>query len=244
MKFILFCLFLPFFAWAKDTTALVEYVLDGDTFVTARGDTVRLLGINTPEPGTSRRPAEPWGLQASDFTKKLLENQKINITTQAKDRDRYGRVLANVFLSDGTWVNEHLLREGVAHVYTFPDSSYDIKALFAAENAAREAKKGIWALPRWSIKNAVTCCKKEEIGEFQVVEGAIKQVVTVKNRTYLNFGTDWRTDFTVEIERKNWSKFSDLKQKRGKKVRIRGYIKPINGALVTVTHPEQIETLE
>ncbi|MFZ2619855.1 MAG: thermonuclease family protein, partial [Alphaproteobacteria bacterium] len=153
------CLSVSAHAAAKPFTAVVGQVFDGDTFITSTGQTIRLLGINTPEPSTGRRPAEAGGDAASRFTKKLLSGQ--SVTIQPYNKDRYGRTLAHVYLGK-VWVNEHLVRQGQAHVYTFPDNRDNVAPLLTAEAAARKEKLGLWSLPHWRIRPATTCCKASD----------------------------------------------------------------------------------
>lgn len=228
-----------------DVTADVVKVYDGDTLRVSSGEMVRLLGINAPEPGGGNRPAEAGGEKASAFAKQLLHNQTVRLTFDQNKTDRYDRTLAHVYLPDGQWVNKKLVAAGMAHVYSFPDNRAQITPLLAAEAQARAQKRGIWALPRWQIRQANTCCENKYIGQFHLVEGTIQRVAWVKGRVYLNFGDNWRTDFTAEIPAEMVANFNTiwLRQLQGQNVRVRGMLKPVNGVLVTLTHPEQIELL-
>ncbi len=235
--------------WSPANTevmAQVDKVYDGDTFQTRSGEIVRLLGINAPEPADGKRPAEPGGTAASAFARQLLADQTVRLVFDTKKTDRYDRTLAHVYLTDGTWVNRALVAAGQAHVYSFPDNRSYIEELLQAEAKARAANKGIWALPRWQVRQAATCCPNEQIGQFHLIEGVIQRVAWVKGHVYLNFGDNWRTDFTAEIPPEMTENFNTiwLRQLQGQRVRVRGMLKPVNGVLVTLTHPEQIEILK
>src|SRR6187401_1036064 len=82
---------------------------------------------------------------------------------------------------------------------------------------------------------------------FQLVEGKVAKVGEGGGRIYLNFADDWRSDFTISIERKDVQAFAasgiDLKGLAGKHVRVRGWIEWRNGPMVAATHPEQLELL-
>lgn len=126
----------------------VERVIDGDTLVIRYQGvltTVRLLGVDTPETVHPNKPVEHFGREASAFTKRLLENEKVRLDFDLERFDRYGRLLAYVYrASDGLFVNEALLREGYAHAYTrFPFRYLDRFRQLEAE--AREARRGLWA---------------------------------------------------------------------------------------------------
>ncbi len=122
-------------------------VVDGDTIKVSDGKaqkTVRLIGIDTPETKDPRKPVQYYGVEASNFTKDLLENRHVNLQKDISNTDRYARLLRYVYLGDGTFVNEKLIRDGYAHASTFPP---DVKYsdLFAeAERDARTHKRGLW----------------------------------------------------------------------------------------------------
>lgn len=232
----------------------VVRVLDGDTVVLDNDIHVRLLDINTPEIRHDGVVAEPYAYEASDALRKLVFGQQVTIQTGPQAHDRYGRLLGHIFLSNGGWVNGTLVRDGDAHVYTFAENAVYAPELLAYEQQARQKRLGLWALPRWQTRDAATCCDKEDIGIFQIVEGKVLATAHVKQtgggRTYLNFGRDWRTDFSVFVADKDnkWFKKAGIVNigefYRGKRVRVHGYLQPVNGVLVRVTHPAQLEVLE
>jgi micrococcal nuclease len=125
---------------------VVERVVDGDTFVLADGERVRLIGVDTPEtvkPGTA---PQVYGKEASRYTKRMLEGKRVRLEFDVSERDRYGRLLAYVYLEDGTFFNEHLLAEGYARVMTVPPNVKYAERFLAAERAAREAGRGLWGM--------------------------------------------------------------------------------------------------
>lgn len=133
--------------------AVVPRVVDGDTFV-ARLDNepgewkIRMLGINTPETVDPRRPVQCFGKQASAKLKSLLTERRVRLAPdpQADERDKYGRLLRNVYLTDGTDVNALMVREGYAYAYlSFPLTPARKRELKALETEARVAKRGLWA---------------------------------------------------------------------------------------------------
>ncbi len=128
----------------------VVRVVDGDTIVVEINgvqEKIRLIGVDTPEAVDPRKPVECFGKEASAFTRSLLTGVSVRLepdTTQG-DRDRYGRLLRYVFLSDGTLVNKEIIAEGYGHEYTYR-IPYSYQADFeAAEQTARETEKGLWA---------------------------------------------------------------------------------------------------
>lgn len=134
------------------TNATVTRVKDGDTFVVkldGEGEefTVRLLGVNTPETVDPRKPVECFGKEASQFTKSKLADQRVRLDAdpQADERDKYGRLLRNATLADGTDFNASLVKEGYAYAYlSFPLAPARKAELKRLETEAREGKRGLW----------------------------------------------------------------------------------------------------
>ena len=128
---------------------LVTRAVDGDTLAFADGTRVRLIGINTPESVDPRRPVQAYGKEASAYTQQLTANQEVLYVPGQTPRDRYGRLLAWVWLADGTFLNALLVRDGYAQVYTFADNPDHADLLLACQREAREANRGLWALPEY-----------------------------------------------------------------------------------------------
>ena len=106
---------------AVSAAQLVERVVDGDTIVVRGVGRVRLIGVDTPETVDPRRPVEFFGREASAFTKRLLEGQRVRLEYDRERADRYGRTLAYVYLRDGMLANAEIIRLGYGHAYTrFP----------------------------------------------------------------------------------------------------------------------------
>jgi endonuclease YncB( thermonuclease family) len=130
--------------------ARVERVVDGDTFVAVVGgrrERVRCIGVDTPESVAPNQPVEPYGKQASSFAKQELTGKTVRLAGDAEPRDRYGRLLAYVWLADGTFFNALLVAEGYAQQLTIPPNvTYaDLFRRLVAE--ARRNDRGLWARP-------------------------------------------------------------------------------------------------
>ncbi len=131
--------------------ALVTDVVDGDTIKVNLGGkefTVRYVGMDTPETVDPRRPVGCFGKEASNENKNLVSGKKVILQKDVSETDKYKRLLRYVFLplEDGRvlFVNDYLVREGFAKVYTYPpDIKYNVQFL-DAQKQAREAKKGLW----------------------------------------------------------------------------------------------------
>lgn len=128
----------------------VVKVIDGDTFTVDMDDkhsTVRLIGIDTPESVDPRSTVQCFGKEASEKARELLSGRSVRLETDPSqgELDKYGRLLAYAFLESGMNVAEHLIGEGYGHEYTY-NLPYKYQQEFkAAEQKAREEKKGLWA---------------------------------------------------------------------------------------------------
>ena len=128
--------------------AKVQRVSDGDTFVaTVRGrrERVRVIGVDTPESVDPNRPDEPYGQEASDFAKHYLDGETVRLAGDAEPRDRYGRMLAYVWLEDGTFWNALLVAEGYAQQLTIPPNVTYADLFRRLAREARQHDRGLWA---------------------------------------------------------------------------------------------------
>jgi micrococcal nuclease len=130
--------------------AVVVSVTDGDTIrvrLGEREEKVRLIGIDTPETHGQGGLRECFGKEASRRTAELLpEGATVRLVRDAEQRDRYGRLLAYVYTSDGTFVNLRLAEEGYAATLTIPPNVAHSDAFAAAAARAREANRGLWGM--------------------------------------------------------------------------------------------------
>lgn len=135
---------------SQETLYPVVRVSDGDTFVIKIHGTdakIRLLGIDAPESRDPRKPVECFSMEASARLHELLDNQYVRLEDDPTqmDKDRYGRLLRYVYLPDGTFLNELLLKEGYAFEYTYDSKPYGFVDQFvAAETEAQLQKRGLW----------------------------------------------------------------------------------------------------
>ncbi|KIL45218.1 thermonuclease family protein [Jeotgalibacillus soli] len=127
----------------------VTNVVDGDTVDVKMGDgaeeRVRLLLIDTPETKHPRLGVQPFGPEASAFTEENLDGQEIELELDVSERDRYGRVLAYIWL-DGELFNEELVRQGLARVAIYPPDIKYVDRFEEVQKEAQHAAVGIWSI--------------------------------------------------------------------------------------------------
>ena len=125
----------------------VVRVVDGDTIrvsLNGRDVTVRYIGIDTPESVDPRRPVQPFGREASERNKQLVEGRTVRLEKDVSETDRFGRLLRYVYV--GTeMANAVLVREGYAHAVSFPPDVKHQDMFRQLEREARGARRGLWA---------------------------------------------------------------------------------------------------
>jgi micrococcal nuclease len=125
----------------------VERVVDGDTIrVTyeGRSERVRYIGVDTPETVHPRKGVERFGPEASEANRRLVQGETVRLVFDVEERDRYGRLLAYVYLRDGTFVNARLVEQGYAQVMTVPPNVRHQERFLALQRNARESGRGLW----------------------------------------------------------------------------------------------------
>ncbi len=126
-------------------------VIDGDTVnveIGGKSQTIRLIGIDSPETVDPRKPVQCFGKEASNKAKELLTEKSVNLEADPTqgDKDKYDRLLRYIYLENGMSVNKYMISEGYAHEYTYQNNPYKYQAEYIrAEQSAREGKKGLWA---------------------------------------------------------------------------------------------------
>lgn len=138
----------------------VTKIVDGDTIKVDIGgtiETVRMIGVDTPEIKDPRKTVQCFGKEASARTKELLENQMVKLEADStqNDRDKYSRLLRYIYLENGTFINKKLIEEGYAFEYT-----YQIPYLYQAEFKAVQKLAETNNLGLWNENNCDNSAKK------------------------------------------------------------------------------------
>ncbi len=134
---------------AESVDAKVTRVVDGDTVkvsVDGRTETVRYIGIDTPESVKPDEPVECYGEEAGKYNEGLVEGKEVRLDFDSERRDRFGRLLAYIYLhsSPGKSINEVLVQRGYARTLTIEPNTRLGKRLDRLERRAREKGLGLW----------------------------------------------------------------------------------------------------
>jgi micrococcal nuclease len=223
----------------------VEAITPEGTLIAAKGLEIRLAGIAAPRPKHGHEAAQPLADVARRELAALTVGKSLVLYQGSKRRDRYDRALAHPCLDDGTWIQQWMLERGFALVASTRDTARLAGEMLAVEKQARNQKRGIWAERFFRIRNPHET--RRDIDTYQIVEGRVVSAAIIKGRAYLNFGQDWRTDFTFSIAPRDRRRFErtgiDLAALGARRVRGRGWVTLRNGPLIELTHPEQLEVL-
>jgi endonuclease YncB( thermonuclease family) len=231
----------------------VRDVLDARTLRLADGREVRLAAIEVPPQDT------PRGREAHLFLRELLTGETVSMTAAAAaPTDRYGRVVAHVFMTDEGLersLQDAMLESGLARVAARVGAYGCATAFWAREQNARTARRGLWADPEVTQTTGNPLALLARRGQFAVVEGKVLSVRESGGTIYVNFGRRWSEDFTVTIAKRNARMFSaaglDPQRLANRRLRVRGVIEsrggpngaPNGAPWIEAMRPEQIEVL-
>jgi hypothetical protein len=225
-----------FFLCLVPLPSMAAEAVSGDEIKFDDGKIVRLLGIKAADD------------QAQTTLQALIEHQELIVENGALDR--YGRIAADIYAPPETGqkvlIQGALLQAGLAFVYPPTGTEPHLAELYKLETTARRTRHGIWSEAAYADLPANEE-KKIPYGKFAFVSGKVMKAERIKNMFYLNFGEDWRTDFTIAIAAHDLRLFRkadiDPDTYKGKTVRVRGWVKRNFGPMIMATHPSQIEVL-
>ncbi|WP_425409288.1 thermonuclease family protein [Hyphococcus sp.] len=233
---------LPVVAHAQGGTTNAR-ALSGDRFLAGGGE-YKLTDVTAPALYTidNQRPAY--------FDKARVALQMLLSAEFAIEKigapNRWGVQMSTVkSVSAGKTFQEILTQEGAVRVAPETDDHEFIDRLLALETLARDARAGLWFIDDYGVFEAGSA--EGAIGGYHLIEGVAKRAANTRSRLYLNFGEDYRTDFTAgaagRLHRRWLNNGFDLEALEGAHVRIRGFVEEINGPSIDLTHQKQIELL-
>ncbi|MDD3295992.1 MAG: thermonuclease family protein [Candidatus Omnitrophica bacterium] len=227
----------------------VTEVIDGDTVRLSDGKLLRYIGIDTPEVRIKQKKEfiyspQPFALEAKELNKRLVQGKRVRVELDVEKTDRYGRLLGYCFVGD-VFINSELLKEGFAVLYTYPPNIKYTDELIASQKEARRQKKGLWG----SYEVIESGRASGHINQIRTVRGKVLNTFASKKCLLLNFGQDYRTDFTVVIFKNSLASFNSkginpLEFYRGKTIEVSGRIRSYNGPEIIVNSPQEITVVK
>lgn len=210
----------------------VTSVHDGDTITLESGEKIRLLGINTPEVG-GYRPLEPGGMAARDWLRDQILGKAVRLEFDATLRDRYQRLLAHVFDSNGAHLNLELVRRGFATTDIYPPCLKYADALIQAERQAEREKRGIWAQPDHQAVSVESFGDGRREGWHRFT-GTPTEVIKGSSWAGLRFKGGLEAHIPVD----NLGLFPPLESYLGRNLEVRGWFsRHGSGNSISIRHP-------
>ncbi|MGD9379061.1 MAG: thermonuclease family protein [candidate division WOR-3 bacterium] len=238
-------------------TERVTEVIDGDTFRTQTGHTVRLLGINAPEIN------DPGGDIAKNALAFLVMDRDVRLEMDVTDQDDYGRLLRYVYVG-GDFVNAEMIRTGYAELRFYPPDTFHYQDMQELEKIAIRNRRGLWAFPVFQVSDTTSTVlpgaekadtkvdvvswrdAAEYYGQTKTVEGKIVASNNTGKVCFLNFHKDWRRYFTAVIFASDFKKFPAHPEDYylNRVVHVRGLIKEYRGKPeIILKSPSQINII-
>jgi len=197
----------------------VARIIDGDSFILALTDgtelSVRLSAIQAPRTAQRAARAWPYAQESRAGLSALIKGRNVQLYYGGETRDRFGRAVAQVYTVDQNdqpdlWVQGEMVRLGLARVYSWKGELADLTALYEFETDARNRNRGIWSSSFYAVRKPDPDPLAQYVDSLQIVEGIVTSTADVRGRIYLNFGSDYRTDFTIAIAKKNVKRFTSF----------------------------------
>jgi endonuclease YncB( thermonuclease family) len=233
----------------SDIKPMVHVVaFEGTLLSTEDTTTISLYGLQLPSRAMNPDFADK-ALQAlgNYVLNKPLYLEKSYFMEAGVGTNRYGDSHGQLFDLSGTWIQMAMIEKGYAFWSGAAGFPVQLRhALVNAENKAQDSRAGIWQT--YEILNANEIDVKPAYSEFVIAEGRIRNVYQSAKMIFLNFGENWKTDFTVAISVRNKRNFEKQDWKLDnlihKLVRIRGPLRSYNGPFMELSFPEQIDVWE
>lgn len=245
-----------FSALQKNGQSTVIEIINPVTIKLDDGQIIALTGLDYPD--LDFHTPGDLAVTAQKILEDFLIKEKVTIYQTKKSSqgrvNRMGHTLAHLARTHNSsmnkepeqiWVQDLMLSLGLARVRTTAYNREMATQMLALENKAREEKAGLWKMEEYAILTPEKT--KQHIGSYQIVEGTVQGVTMYKNKTYINFGHNWKTDFTLGITGTNARKFRkegiEPRNWNGAYLRVHGWIESFNGPYIELDHPERVEVL-
>jgi micrococcal nuclease len=224
-------------------------VIDGDTVKLANGQSLRYIGVDTPEIKIKRNSRfiyqpQPFALEAKKLNAQLVQNKYISVEFDVEKTDRYGRLLGYCFVNN-VFVNAKLVEEGFAVTYTMPPNVQYADTFLSLQTKARLSRKGMWG-----VYETITPSQASSyVNQIRTVRGKITRSRKSKNCVYLGFENYDRSCFQLVIFKNAYQPFYDKGIKPAsyyldKVVEVSGRIRKYNQySEIVIYHPSEISIL-
>lgn len=231
---------------AEETGDAGAEALSGDRFVASNIE-YRLADIAAPPVYALSDGNRAYFEQSKTALQALLNDNPLTLREVAA-AGRWGTRFVVAKTASGESAQSILVAAGGVQVAPQTDDLTHIDELLLLESEARAERRGLWRLDAYRVRDANNLQEARAlIGAYHILDGRVQRAASARGRTYLNFGDDYRTDFTASARNRlarRWvGRGLDLAAMEGRRVRVRGFVDAVNGPSVELTHIRQIAAL-
>ena len=239
------------------TRAVVTKAVSADSLLLQGGETVVLAGALAPQSGPLNDDSWPPRETTRAELERLAGGKMVEIVAAGRRLDRYGRVMAQVFIAGDTeggterqWVQGELIAAGLSRAYALASGAECLEEMLALETAARGDRRGHWGSGVFEDRDGSDERGLRRLSDtFQSVEGVVERVETMRGQPVLVFAGGgesggFRAAMAVSKEgRRSSSSRRTIEGLMGARVRVRGWIEPRQRPLVLLADPRLIEVI-
>lgn len=227
---------------------LVDQVIDPLRLRLQDGRIIQLTGLEIP--GLEASDPGDQAAQTFEWLKKTVEKKQVTFYQTKHEiegrRNRMGHYLGHIETrEDKVWLQGAYLLNGWAHIQPSPLHTEMATQMLAFQSLAMEGKRGLWADEKQTILGPENAADK--MNGWAIVEGTIVKAAMSNNTVYLNFGEDWRKDFTIgidpEVRRQLSKKQISAIDLQGRHVRVYGWVESYNGPFIKLSNAAWLEIL-
>lgn len=226
-------------------TGTVDKALSGDRLTFKDGRILSLSAIKAPELWPAASPYKSWPHAEASRRQlhKIIAGTQLNLFCEGERKTLDGALVAHAALPDGRWLQHVVVEAGAAFVYPMAGHASGLEALYGAEAVAQAGKRGLWENSR-----LITTARDDiQAGWFHIVRGRVLSAGKARGQIYLNFGSNWRRDFTVELAPAVLRRFKkagiDPLTFEGVAIEARGWVDWKGGPRILLESPGQIRVL-
>jgi endonuclease YncB( thermonuclease family) len=222
----------------------VKWVYDGDSLLLTDKRKIRIIGIDTPETRHHKQKAQAYGAKAREALRELLKtfNYQVELRYGKEKLDKYSRVLAHVYLADGTNISTWMLEQGYAKTLPFPPNIKLADCYKISEEKAQEKSLKIWRYKSHKIRDAALLPRR--INGYVRLKGNIAKIKQFKKSLVMELESNSKTPIQLKIKKKNLQYFTkiDPDYLQNKTIIVTGLLRNKKGKrTVYVNHSSQIK---
>lgn len=224
---------------------VVEQAVSGDTLLSADGAILSLAAVKAPEVWQPDDAYRSWP-HAERSRRQLAivtHGQVLELFCDGESKTFDNKLIAHALLPNGHWLQHQMVEKGMAFVFPRATQKLGLNELYAAELVARSGQYGLWS----ELDLLTGAGEQIQTGRFKIVTGKVVAAARVGNRLFLNFGENWRTDFTVEIPSRALRRFKqqgiDPLEWQARRIEARGWVTWKGGPHILLEGPGQIRVL-